>query len=108
MQHNGSQDKGRITTRVPLGVLEKLQEAADLTGATVNQFIVQSALQKAEEIIDRERVIVLSERDVAVLLTALDNPPKPNRRLLAAFERHKAKVVDGTHNSDTEPESRHQ
>jgi len=93
--NNVAQDKGRITTRVPLGVLEKLQEAANLTGATVNQFVVQSALEKAEEVIDREKVIFLSSRDAAMLLTMLDNPTQPNKMLLSAFERFKQKVAHG-------------
>lgn len=97
------QDKGRITTRVPLGVLERIQEAADLTGATVNQFIVQSALKKAEEIIDREKVISLSGRDAAMLLTMLDNPTQPNKALLSAFERFKQKVEHGNISTTARP-----
>jgi uncharacterized protein (DUF1778 family) len=101
--NDAMQDKGRITTRVPLGVLEKLQEAADLTGATVNQFVVQSALEKAEEVIDRERVISLSGRDAVMLLTMLDNPTQPNKALLSAFERYKKKVADGNINTSARP-----
>jgi uncharacterized protein (DUF1778 family) len=72
-----------------------LQEAADLTGATVNQFVVQSALEKAEEIIDRERGISLSRRDAATLLTMLDNPMPANKALQGAFKRFKEKVNKG-------------
>lgn len=100
-----TQDKGRITTRIPLAVLDKLQEAADLTGATVNQFVVQSALEKAEEIIDRERVISLSNKDAAMLLTLLDNPVKPNRALLAAFARFNTKVERGQIHTTSKPKS---
>lgn len=98
-----TQDKGRITTRVPLGVLEKLQEAADLTGATVNQFVVQSALEKAEEVIDREKVISLSSRDAAMLITMLDNPTQPNDALLSAFERFNKKVAHGNIRTTARP-----
>jgi uncharacterized protein (DUF1778 family) len=101
--NDAMQDKGRITTRVPVGVLEKLQKAADLTGATVNQFVVQSALEKAEEVIDRERVISLSSRDAAMLITMLDNPTQPNKALLSAFERYKQKVANGNINTSARP-----
>ena len=37
-------ERGRITARVPLAVQETLEVAASLTGATLNQFVVQTAL----------------------------------------------------------------
>jgi uncharacterized protein (DUF1778 family) len=37
--------------------------AADLTGATLNQFLVQSALEKAESIIEKDKIIYLSNKD---------------------------------------------
>lgn len=90
-----TQDRGRITARVSQPVQERLQEAADLVGATLNQFMVQSALEKADRIIERERIITLSHRDAAMLITMLENPQKPNKTLLKALERYKKKVADG-------------
>lgn len=89
---NSSEDRGRITARVSHPVVEKLQEAADLTGATVNQFLVQAALEKAEMIIDRERTIRFSREDAAMLINMLENPSKPNAALTSAFERYKNKA----------------
>jgi uncharacterized protein (DUF1778 family) len=37
----------RITVRVSLDIREKLTEAAAFSGATLNQFLVQAALEKA-------------------------------------------------------------
>ena len=37
----------RLTTRITDHAQEKLQMAANLVGATLNQFIVQAALEKA-------------------------------------------------------------
>lgn len=82
-------DRGRITARVPTAVMDTLQEAADLTGATLNQFLVQAALEKAKQIIDREHTIELTRRDAAALLTLLESPVPPNPALTRAFERHK-------------------
>ena len=53
----------RIGARVPHEVYETLCRAAELTGATVNQFLVQAALKEAQEVIEREEVIRLSPRD---------------------------------------------
>ena len=42
----------RIGARVPHEVYETLCRAAELTGATVNQFLVQSALKEAQAVIE--------------------------------------------------------
>lgn len=90
------EERGRITARVSQSVQEKLQAAADLQGATLNQFVVQSALEKAERIIDRETTISLTRRDAAMLITMLENPSKPNAALLKTLERYKNKVENGS------------
>jgi len=85
----------RIGARVPRDVYETLCRAARLTGATVNQFLVQSALKEARGIIEREEMIRLSARDWNWLLDLFEDPPKPNARLKAAIKRYqKAKRDD--------------
>lgn len=85
----------RIGARVPHEVYETLCRAAELTGATVNQFLVQSALKEAQAVIEREEIIRLSARDWNWLLDLMENPPKPNAKLKAALERYnKAKRDD--------------
>ena len=78
----------RIGARVPRDVYETLCRAAELTGATVNQFLVQSALKEAQAVIERQEIIRLSPRDWNWLLELMENPPKPNARLRAAIKRH--------------------
>lgn len=89
-------DRGRITARVPVQVQETLEMAASMVGATVNQFIVQTALREAERIIAQERVIHLSARDSEALLKALDNPPLPNEKLLASLQDYAERRDDQT------------
>lgn len=85
----------RIGARVPHEVYETLCRAAELTGATVNQFLVQSALKEAQVVIEREEVIRLSPRDWSWLLQLMENPPKPNAKLKAAMKLYeKAKRDD--------------
>ena len=85
----------RIGARVPHEVYETLCRAAELTGATVNQFLVQSALKEAYAVIEREDVIRLSARDWNWLLELMENPPKPNAKLKAAMKLYeKAKRDD--------------
>lgn len=85
----------RIGARVPQNVYDTLCRAAELTGATVNQFLVQSALKEAQAVIEREEVIRLSPRDWEWLIGLIENPPKPNAKLKAAMKRYqKAKLDD--------------
>lgn len=85
----------RIGARVPPDVYETLNRAAAIMGATVNQFLVQSALKEAQAVIERDQTIHLSRRDCERLLDLLDNPPKPNARLKAAQNDYqKAKLSD--------------
>ena len=94
----------RIGARVPREVYETLCRAAELTGATVNQFLVQAALKEAQEVIEREEVIRLSPRDWNWLLELMDNPPRPNARLKAALKRYqKARRDDAGTSFSWEP-----
>ncbi|CAK0755764.1 DUF1778 domain-containing protein [Gammaproteobacteria bacterium] len=81
-------ERVRITARVTARVQDTLELAAAMVGATVNQFMVQTALREAERIIDQERVIRLSSRDAEIFIKALENPPPLNARLLAALKHH--------------------
>jgi uncharacterized protein (DUF1778 family) len=102
---NSIEDRDRITARVPQSVALKLQEAADLTGATLNQFLIQAALEKAEKIIDREKTISYTANDAAMLLNMLDNPPSPNAALKKAFERFKNRENNGAPDNVSESET---
>lgn len=79
----------RLTARIPNSVKETLQQAADLSGATLNQFLVQAALKEARLILDKERAIELSERDANLVFELIDNPPDANPLLKAAFGKHR-------------------
>jgi len=71
----------RLTTRITDHVQEKLQAAADLVGATLNQFVVQAALEKAEKVIENESTIALTRRESLRLLEMIENPPPRNEKL---------------------------
>lgn len=78
--------RSRVSARIPVHVQETLELAAAMVGATVNQFMVQTALREAERIIEQERVIRLSARDAEAFIQALENPPPPNAKLKAALQ----------------------
>lgn len=78
----------RLTTRITDHVQEKLQAAADIVGATLNQFVVQAALEKAEKVIESESTIVLTRRESLRLLELIENPPPRNEKFLEAQARY--------------------
>ena len=80
----------RLTARISSSVRERLERAAALSGATLNQFLVPAALKEAHKILEEERIIMLSERDANKVFSLLENPPTPNVRLQEAAIRHKA------------------
>ena len=90
MRHNQ-----RVSARMPAHVYEVLGEAAELTGSTLNQFLVQSALEKAERIIEKERFIRISGQSAAAFFEAVENPPKPTPKLKKAISAYK-ESFDGT------------
>ncbi len=82
----------RITARVSDNVRVTLEQAAELLGATVNQFVVQTAYQEAQRVLERESVIRLSQQDARKVFSLMDHPPKPNARLKAAVKAFKGSV----------------
>jgi uncharacterized protein (DUF1778 family) len=83
----------RITARVSSHTKRTIEEAADILGATMNQFIVQAAFEKAEKIVEKARTLSFSKNEVSKLLDIISNPPKPNAALRKAAKRH-AEILD--------------
>jgi uncharacterized protein (DUF1778 family) len=92
MERAIEEPRGRITARVTKKVRNTLEQAAELLGATVNQFVVQTAYEEAQRILERETVIRLSQKDAQMILGLLDSPPKPNKALKDAVKRFKRSV----------------
>ncbi|WGG49215.1 DUF1778 domain-containing protein [Rugamonas sp. DEMB1] len=100
---NIPKNRDRTSNRVPTTIVETLQEAADLTGATLNQFMVQAALEKAEKLIAREKIIYFSKNDAAMIVNLLDNPAKPNAALVRAFERFTLREIENGNAATASP-----
>jgi uncharacterized protein (DUF1778 family) len=62
-----------------------LMRAAALRNTDLTDFIVQLAMREAKTVIEEAERIRLSERDSLLVLSLLENPPKPNARLRAAI-----------------------
>ena len=80
----------RIEARVSSDIKDAITRAAELQGVSVSDFVVQSAYQSAQAVIESQQAIRLSMRDSQKLIEALDNPSPPSQQLIRAAERHRA------------------
>ena len=85
--------KERISARVPQHAYQKLTQAAEISGATLNQFLLQAALEKAQMIIEKNRTIKLSTQSATVFFDAIENPPKPKSKLKKALKIYKESML---------------
>ena len=79
----------RISARVDEEVFETLKRAASLVGSTVNQFLVQSAVERAQNVIEEQNIIRLNADSAKKFFDAIDNSPAPNEKLLEALRAHR-------------------
>jgi uncharacterized protein (DUF1778 family) len=86
------EDRIRITARVPASLHHRLEEAAELSGASLSQFIVDAAAAKAQELIEREILIRLTREDAKRVFELIENPPKANKFLKDSIKAFKENV----------------
>lgn len=79
----------RVAVRLPPAVKQTLEHAAGVTGRSLSDFVVDSALKAAQQAIDEYERLSLTAEDREVFLSALSNPPKPNDALRTAAERYR-------------------
>jgi uncharacterized protein (DUF1778 family) len=78
------ENNSRMSVRIKPADKAVIMRASAISGADMTEFVVRTAVQAARELIDQSERIALSERDSLKLLAALENPPKPNAKLVAA------------------------
>ncbi|EGI6811387.1 DUF1778 domain-containing protein [Escherichia coli] len=79
----------RLVARTSLEIQEMIQRAADYCGSTVSQFLIESAVDKARNVIERTEALHLSMAGADALVAALENPQRPNQKLLKAVQNYK-------------------
>ncbi len=89
---SAAEKKARLVARIPSSVRKTIQAAADLEGASLNNFVVQAAHRQAQEILERETIIRLNREQTKRVFELLDKPPKPNAALLSAKAAHRKLV----------------
>lgn len=79
----------RLEARLTREQKELIQQAADLEGRTLTDFVVSSAQAAALRTIEEHTLISLTKRDSVAFVEALLNPPELGATLLAASLRYK-------------------
>lgn len=83
----------RITARVDADTQDLLTKAAAIAGmSSINSFVLNAAIEKAKQVIEREETLKLSRSDAMLLMDALDQPAKANSKLKAAAQRYEDKM----------------
>jgi len=94
MKVNSSRKESRLVARTSSEIHEIIQRAADYSGATLSQFLIDSAMEKASSVIERTETLLLSMDGADALFQALDNPPKANKKLLKAASHYRDVIND--------------
>jgi uncharacterized protein (DUF1778 family) len=92
-----AQGSQRVSAKVSPKVYDALAQAADLTGSILNRFLVQSAYEKAQKVIVKERFIKMTAKSAAVFFDILEQPPAANKKLRSAVRSYK-KTRDASQN----------
>ena len=82
----------RLEARVSTAQKNLFQKAAALSGRTLSEFVVASALDAARQVIAEHESIRLSREEQLVSVLALLNPPEPNARLKRAAKAYRQRT----------------
>jgi uncharacterized protein (DUF1778 family) len=78
------EDNSRMSLRIRAEEKAILMRAVALKRTDLTDFVLRHALRAAKAVIEEADRVRLSARDSLRVLNLLENPPKPNARLLAA------------------------
>ena len=92
MATNVERKEARLVARASTEIQEIIQRAADYSGSTVSQFLIESAMAKARSVIEQTESLRLSRAGADALFAALENPPKANAKLVKAARHYKDTV----------------
>lgn len=79
--------KQRIDLRLTDDDKSMIEEAAAISNQSVSQFMLNSASQRAAEVIEQHRRVILNEESWTRVMDALSNPQSPGEKLKRAAKR---------------------
>jgi uncharacterized protein (DUF1778 family) len=85
----GQTKDARLNLRLRAADDELIRRAAEQTGQSVSEFLTTSAIERAHEVLADQREFVLDERTWEEFTRLLDEPVRPDPRLVELFTRPK-------------------
>lgn len=82
----------RLVARTNAEIHRIIQEAAELQGSTVSQFLLDAALERASEVTERATRINMSREAFENMMAALDQSARSLPRLRQAARRYKEEI----------------
>ncbi|MCF6318059.1 MAG: DUF1778 domain-containing protein [Proteobacteria bacterium] len=82
----------RIGVRTTTEIQETIQRASKYLGTSVSQFLIDTALEKAIDVIETAETIKLTNKGADAMMALLNNPPVPNKSLIDSFQKYQENV----------------
>src|SRR6478736_3111388 len=76
-----------ISIRIPFGTRVLIDQAAEATGKTRTDFILQAAATMAQDVVLDRRLFRVSDRDFDRLMTIMDAPSAPSPDLVKLMKK---------------------
>jgi len=76
----------RIELRTKPEVKSVIERAAQLRHTTLSAYLLESALQKAQDDLRQTETLLLTEQDRNLFFSLINTPPAPNAALKALFK----------------------
>ena len=73
--------------RLPEPMKRRIEDAARVRGQTTTDFVKTAALDRAEDVLQEERRLMLSDEGMRAFLAILESPPEPNEKLKQLMAR---------------------
>ena len=87
--------KTRFDARIPKAQKALFEKAAVLAGyRTLTDFLISSAQEKANTIIEHHQAVLASIKDQEIFFNIVIDPPAPNENLKKAFKNYQ-RVLNG-------------
>lgn len=79
----------QINFQLPTEIKEVVERAAIASGQSLQDFAIQTLVERANEVLEHQHVRTLSDRDRDLFLALLDSDVGPNEALRKAAEDYK-------------------
>ena len=94
MENLRIQNTARFDAKLSKSQKELFENAAKVGGfRTLTEFVITTVQEKANEILEKNKMTIASERDREIFFRTISNPPLPNKKLIAAAKRYRNLVA---------------